>query len=363
MSVKFEKLKLPSYGQMGGVAFHCSDQQLTANGPRVLLFGGQRQGISGAMYSFEQASGDGWIQLADGPEGGGPPPAPRTQSTLTSIGVEPQTMLILFGGYALNIGCMQDLWRCTMTMDPIASVPVPVWEELEGSGTPPCKRYGHSASYFRGKNTIAIFGGQDTVTQYNDLFLLDPDTGTWSTPSVSGPVPSPRVKHSATPIDASRVFFFGGFNTKERVLADAFMLELGDGGTVTWVQMAPEPPVGSKSIAPRAQHAAASTQDGRYVYIHGGYDGTKCLSDFWLLDLQTQMLRSLTVETPAPETRSRHTLHMIGDLLHMFAGYDGSKPVSGDVYTLDCSDPASQQEAEGSGDGKKKEEAKEEEED
>ena len=56
-------------------------------------------------------------------------------------------------------------------------------------------------------------------------------------------------------------------------------------------------------------------------------------------------------------------MHMIGDLLHIFGGYDGSKPTSGDVYTLDCSDPASM-ESEGGGDKKKKEEApKEDEED
>ena len=36
---KFEKLKLPSYGQMGGVAFHASALQLSKDGPRVLVFG------------------------------------------------------------------------------------------------------------------------------------------------------------------------------------------------------------------------------------------------------------------------------------------------------------------------------------
>ena len=71
---------------MGGVAFAATDVQVTANGARVLLFGGQRQGISGAMYSFEQASGDGWVLCPDGAEGAGPPPPPRTQHSLTSYG-------------------------------------------------------------------------------------------------------------------------------------------------------------------------------------------------------------------------------------------------------------------------------------
>ena len=65
-----------------------------------------------------------------------PAPAPRTQSSLTSIGAEPQSVLILFGGFALNIGCVNDLWRCTITLD-LASMPVPNWTQLEHAGTPP----------------------------------------------------------------------------------------------------------------------------------------------------------------------------------------------------------------------------------
>ncbi len=53
----------------------------------------------------------------------------------------------------------------------------------------------------------------------------------------------------------------------------------------------------------------------------------------------------------------------MGDLLHLFGGYDGSKPIGGDVFTLDCTDPSSM-ESESGGDKKKKEEgAKDDEED
>jgi len=366
--VKFEKLKLPSYGQMSGVAFHGSDVQLSSNGPRVLIFGGQRQGISGAMFSFEQSSGDGFLQLPEqGDDAQGPPPPPRTQHPLTSLGVEPQSALVLFGGFALNIGCMNDVWHCVITLD-LASMPVPNWSQLHCSGEPPTPRYGHSATAFGPQcSVLGIFGGQDTVQQFNDLFILDPTAATWSRPSTSGPAPAPRMKHSATAVGTShsQLLFFGGFNKTDRVLDDACMLELSaDGTSGTWTALAPEPPVGSKSISARSQHAAACSQDGRYVFVYGGYDGFKSLNDLWLLDLTTSSLRHVSVEGPAPEARSRHTCHMVGDVLHIFGGYDGSKPTSGDVFTLDCSDPASM-ESEGSGEGKKKkdEAAKEGEED
>uniref|UniRef100_A0A7S2IDL6 Uncharacterized protein n=1 Tax=Haptolina brevifila TaxID=156173 RepID=A0A7S2IDL6_9EUKA len=358
MSVKFEKLKLPSYGQMGGVAFHASDVQLSGNGPRVLLFGGQRQGISGAMYSFEQSTGDGYLLLPEGAEGADPPPAPRTQASLTSIGSEPQSQLILFGGYALNIGCVNDLWRCTIGLD-ASSMPVPTWEKLEPSGTTPDARYGHSATFVPTKGRIVYFGGQDPIRQFGDVHILDPDPNNlaWSQPSVSGSAPMARMKHSATCVGGSQVFVFGGFNKKERVLADFNMLDLSaDCSSVSWMSIHSEPPPGSKAISARAQHSACTSQDSRYVFIFGGYDGFKSMNDLWVVDLQASTTRNIAVEAPVPEARARHTAHMVGDLLHLFGGYDGSKPIGGDVYTLDCSDPASMEGA--GGDDKKKKDDK-----
>ena len=103
--------------------------------------------------------------------------------------------------------------------------------------------------------------------------------------------------------------------------------------------MEPEVPMGEKSISARAQHSACTTTDARYLYLFGGYDGFKPMSDLWLLDLQTQVLRSISIETPAPEARARHTAHMVasekGDLLHLFGGYDGAKPI-GVALLIEC---------------------------
>jgi len=363
---KFEKLKLPGYGQMPGVAFHCSDAQLAASGPRVLIFGGQRQGIQGSMYSFEQSSGDGFALLPDSAEGTGPPPPARTQATLTSVGVEPQEKLILFGGFVLNVGCENDLWKVAIGLD-VSSMPVPTWEKIDAAGEPPCQRYGHSATYLHDKGKIVIIGGQDQLTQYNDVFMLDVASETWSQPTVTGTPPTVRMKHTANAYSKSELFIFGGFNraVDVRVMDDAYKLEVqGDGSSVAWTTLSLEAPAGSKSIPARAQHAAAVSSSGKFVFIFGGYDGAKCLNDFWLVELGTKATRKIDLEAPLPEARSRHTMHVIGDVLHVFTGFDGSKACSGDIFTLDVSDPAGMESGGGGeGDGKKKEEKKKDDDD
>jgi hypothetical protein len=52
------------------------------------------------------------------------------------------------------------------------------------------------------------------------------------------------------------------------------------------------------------------------------------MNDLWLLDIGAMTLRPIQIETPVPEPRSRHTVHMIDDTMHVFGGYDGSKPVA-----------------------------------
>jgi len=157
MAAKFEKLKLPSYGQMGPVAFPASDAQIaTGDARRVLLFGGQRSGISGAMYSFEQTSGEGFVAMAEQAEGEkGPPPAPRTQASLTSIGEEDkQTTLILFGGFALNIGCVNDAWKCVVEIDPdhVSGAQMDEAGVLRHDALPTLRSLGHVPRHEEGQN-------------------------------------------------------------------------------------------------------------------------------------------------------------------------------------------------------------------
>lgn len=187
---------------------------------------------------------------------------------------------------------------------------------------------------------------------------------------MSGPAPAARMNHTATLLGNDRIFIFGGFNRADRVMNDAHTLDLSaDGSTGKWGDVALTSPVpeatgsfkgpkggeGKLGIPARSQHSAAATRG--FVYLYGGYDGAKPLSDLWLLDTSSMSARQLGVLAPAPEARSRHCAHVVGNLLHIFGGYDNSKNCAADVFTLDCEDPASA----GSASAKKEDDAPKEE--
>ena len=75
-------------------------------------------------------------------------------------------------------------------------------------GTPPCKRYGHTATLWN--NHIIVFGGCNEYQEYcNDVHLFDIQKSTWYQPELNGIVPA-RYLHSATMYN-DKLFIYGGF--------------------------------------------------------------------------------------------------------------------------------------------------------
>ncbi len=393
--VRFAKAALPTYGKSNGVAFGACDTQLASNGQRLLVFGGQRcqgTGICNELWAFEASAGDGWLQLSV--EDGATLPPAMTQATLTTIGVEPQTTAILFGGYVLNNKETNAVWQLVVTLD-ISSMPVPNWTQLEPTGEAPPGRYGHTAALLSGSR-ILYYGGQNDDVQFDGVHVLslEPEPA-WSTLAPSGPPPMARTNHTCTPLGDDKLLVFGGFNRKERAIGDAHILKVdADGGAAEWEPVAFAPGEGCKApISARAQHSASFT--GGYVYIFGGYDGEKFLGDLWILEVSASRLatggggrrrassgfarprpptpawaprartplgpqpppppptppppaqassltvRNIEVLRPAPEPRGRHSTQMLGQTLWLVGGYDGAKTTPGEAYSLECEDPAS----------------------
>ena len=56
------------------------------------------------------------------------------------------------------------------------------------------------------------------------------------------------------------------------------------------------------------------------MFVFGGYNGEKVTNDLWHFELGSMVVRQIGLETPLPEPRARHSIHIIEGLLHVPAG-------------------------------------------
>lgn len=323
--LKWERLKLPPSGSMGGVSFAASDVRSSSS---LVLFGGQRRGLSNALWQF--STDDGWTEHPPAVAEGTHWPPARTQASLTGLGpLEGEgRVLYLFAGSALDVGAVNDLWALTIGTD--GALAEYSWSKVQLEGDAPRKRYGHSAVAWGSK--MVVFGGQDNDHQFNDVWVFDPTTSRWSELRTSGATVAPRMRHTATMVTGERMLVIGGFSRETRYFGDAYLLDLASG---TWEALE----LTGHKFSPRAQHVAV-THDGKNVFIFGGYNGAKNTNDFFLLDVSSGNVSELHTSHP-PEARSRHSAHFLNETqLHIIGGFDGGKPCHGDVFVMDCSDPS-----------------------
>jgi hypothetical protein len=306
--LKFERLKLPPSGTMSGVSFHCADLRTPGS---LVLFGGQRRGLSNSLWQFSPGE-DSWTEHPmDGDW-----PAARTQATLTGVGpLEGEgRILYLFGGSALDVGAVSDLWALSIGTD--AALAEYSWTKVSTSGPVPPRRYGHSAIAWGSK--LVVFGGQDDARQFNDAWVFNTTSMEWAELTTKGAAPSTRTRHTATLVAGDKMIVLGGFSRDARYLGDAHLLDLS---SRCW---APLPLCGDEFIS-RAQHATA-TFDGTFVFLFGGYSGAKNLNDLHVLNVPTGRVAQLHCST-LPEARCRHSVHFLNETqLFLAGGFDGAKP-------------------------------------
>jgi len=144
-------------------------------------------------------------------------------------------------------------------------------------------RYGHSAAYDAGSNSMIVFGGQtaNTPDNQNDVMLLSHANGLggtpqWTTLIPNGAAGSPPARHYQSAVYDSvnkRMIVFGGCGGGcLPALNDVWVLENADGttGIPAWTQLSPfgTPP------APRVGLAAVYDPGTNSMIIFGGQNGS-----------------------------------------------------------------------------------------
>lgn len=152
-----------------------------------------------------------------------------------------------------------------------------VWKRVVPSGTPPSKRNSHTCSSW--KNKIIIIGGEDSCDYYlSDVHVLDADTLVWCKLNTTGQLLPPRGGHTTVSF-GKYLFVFGGFSDEQNLYDDVYMFDI-ESGTWTKIIAVGEGPSGRFSMA-------GDTLDphmgGVLVFIGGCNKNLEALDDIYYL--------------------------------------------------------------------------------
>ncbi|KAI0706123.1 hypothetical protein BC835DRAFT_1425968 [Cytidiella melzeri] len=182
----------------------------------------------------------------------GPSPAGRYGHAVCMVG----SKFYVFGGQ-VDGECLNDLWAFDLNSLRTKAM----WEKIEpAEGSPrPAQRTGHACVAFGEK--LILFGGTDCQYHYNDTWIFDTNTCTWSELTCIGFIPSPREGHSAAIVN-DVMYIFGGRGVDGKDLGDLGAFKLS-----TMVHVSED----GSCPTPRSGHAMASM--GSRVFVLGGIGG------------------------------------------------------------------------------------------
>lgn len=149
-----------------------------------------------------------------------------------------------------------------------------LWYPPAVSGKSPTPRAGHSAALVVKQDKtpeLVVFGGTRGRKWESSLHVLNCHRWEWSRPKVSGKHPCARSYHSATSIHQGQAMAIFGGNDGDTCFNDVVLLSSTsslEASAWSWSR----PPVSGDVPKPRTGHSACLLQDGKTLLIHGGWD-------------------------------------------------------------------------------------------
>jgi hypothetical protein len=171
-----------------------------------------------------------------------------------------------------------------------------------------------------GKKLI-VFGGGDGPAYYNDVYVLDTVNFRWSKPKIGGDKqPSKRRAHTAC-LWRNGIYIFGG-GDGVRALNDVWRLDVADTNKMSWKLIsAPSSSSTEDKTKPKARGYHTANMVGSKLIIFGGSDGGECFRDVWVFDVETLIFSPVQITLSYP--RLSHTATIVGSYLFVIGGHDG----------------------------------------
>eukprot|EP01006_Ploeotia_vitrea_P013186 TRINITY_DN34600_c0_g1_i1.p1 TRINITY_DN34600_c0_g1~~TRINITY_DN34600_c0_g1_i1.p1 ORF type:complete len:376 (+),score=27.08 TRINITY_DN34600_c0_g1_i1:14-1141(+) len=188
------------------------------------------------------------------------------------------------------------------------------------------------------------FGGNLNGVFSNQLMVFDTDALGWKEKTVGGVVPSVRAGHSLNVWNNS-LWLFGGADLKRDYFPELFTCNLDQ---LEWEQVMPTNTQNGTSQQQlpwplaRAGHTATLIQHNKssspqqqqppptnntrftdaFLYLFGGEDADRCLSDLWVLNLRSLEWKQIKPKGTElwPPARSQHTCIAYDNNLWVFGG-------------------------------------------
>jgi len=191
-------------------------------------------------------------------------------------------------------------------------------------GTPPSERSLHAAAVLN--NVLYVFGGYDGFGRVNTFHAYSFAEKRWSPvlpSSHSAPPPSPRDRHVAFAFGNS-FYVHGGFDGTSRV-SDFWRFDFS---SMTWREVMV---LDGRSPSPRHSHAAIVHNHSFYCF--GGYDGSY-KSDLHEFNFDSSEWTAVQASGRRPRARYRATTVVHKNLMILFGGHDGTRHLN-DTFTFD----------------------------
>ncbi len=240
--------------------------------------------------------------------------------------------LMVFGGATgFPSPCVNDYWVMTSANNTGSK---PTWVPVAPTGALPGVRTRDTAAYDPTTNKLIVFGGYNCLsTYYNDVWVLSGANAVTSTPawthlSPRGTPPSARQSTSAIYNSTTNTLTIYGGDAGGAPFGDIWILSHanGTGGSPVWKQAIPS----NSGPSARSGHTAIYDVQNNLMTIYGGYDGTRLLSDTWVLsDPNGQgILPTWTEIVPQTTAPARRFSSAVYDPVH------NQMNIFGGVFTL-----------------------------
>ena len=320
-----------------GVADHGSDA--------ALFFGGHNSYTSATndlwRFSFH---GKLWEKL----NANSPPPPPRHGHCGATCSPGSQSEALFFGGTSASGSLMNDVWVLSFGANTS-------WRQLSSSTViAPSPRKDCSCACLNA-SLLVVFGGYGVDGASDELWVMDINTKAWNLLPSTFPAPGPIHASCMHALSAARAFLFGGINSNNVALRDAWVLNINMTAddsyvpSVRWELMNAQPGPAARGFHGCVGPPVTAEQGtSNVVHVHGGVGGGETrndniLQDFWSCSLVSKgelsdfQCRTLTFASALPLC-SQCISVMVSNMLLVHGGLGIGAQVSGITALIFMSD-------------------------